>query len=97
MMTNKNRLEIRLDPDSQQLLDSLIARTNLTKTSLIKKALIVYASTLKKGHIYTVKLKAEASKIIEDEPQNEIYEEISDEEWNKVMKDLENGPKNDDL
>ena len=56
-MKNKNRLEIRLDPESQQLLDSLVVRTCLTKTSIIKNALKVYASTLKNGHIYTVKIK----------------------------------------
>lgn len=55
-MQNKNRLEIRLDPESQTLLDSLVVRTSLTKTSIIKNALKVYASTLKNGHIYTVKL-----------------------------------------
>lgn len=69
----KNRLEIRLDPESQQLLDSLVVRTSLTKTSLIKKALKVYASTLPKGHIYTVKLKEVPQ--IEEEISNEELEE----------------------
>ena len=64
MSKNKNRLEIRLDPESQSLLDSLIVRTALTKTSIIKNALKVYASTLKNGHIYTVRLKG-------NEPINE--------------------------
>lgn len=74
MATNKNRLEIRLDPESQSLLDSLVVRTALTKTSLIKTALKVYASTLKKGHIYTVRLKG-------DEPieQNKEWEEDLEE------------------
>ena len=39
MNKNKNRLEIRLDPESQALLDSLMVRTSLTKTSIIKNAL----------------------------------------------------------
>lgn len=75
MNKNKNRLEIRLDPESQQLLDSLIVRTSLTKTSLIKKALKVYASTLPKGHIYTVKIK-EVPQIEEQYNDNEIKEAI---------------------
>ena len=88
MNQNKNRLEIRLDPDSLELLNSLIARTSLTKTSLIKKALIVYASALKNGHIYTVKLKGETIK--EEKPlknENQVederdpYKEL--EEFNK--------------
>lgn len=72
---NKNRLEIRLDPDSQQLLDSLIVRTSLTKTSLIKKALIVYASTLARGHIYTVKYQ-EVKEIKDEFTEEELEEHI---------------------
>lgn len=59
MDQNKKRLELRLDPESEQLLNTLLARTGLTKTSLIKLSLKVYASTLKKGHIMTIKYKAE--------------------------------------
>ena len=66
MSKNKNRLEIRLDPESQSLLDSLIVRTALTKTSIIKNALKVYASTLKNGHIYTVRLKGNENYQFED-------------------------------
>lgn len=78
-MENKKRLELRLDPDTVALLDSLLARTNLTKTSLIKKALVVYASTLNKGHIFTVQYKQtqfsneKNEKRIED---NRSFEEI---------------------
>lgn len=98
MKQNKNRLEIRLDPDSLELLNSLIARTSLTKTSLIKKALIVYASALKNGHIYTVKLKGEAikeEKPLKNEEQIEepglSYEEIF-EELNKDLPKEEENP-----
>lgn len=81
MNKNKNRLELRLDPESLELLNSLIARTQLTKTSLIKTALKVYASTLKKGHIMTIKYKAEEYK--EEKPQNDDQEkstiDINDE------------------
>lgn len=88
MNKNKNRLEIRLDPDSQTLLDSLVARTSLTKTSLIKKALIVYASTLKNGHIYTVKLKGEAIK--EEKPlNNEEKIEESKRSYEEIIEELE--------
>ena len=88
MDPNKNRLEIRLDPDSLELLNSLIARTSLTKTSLIKKALIVYASALKKGHIYTVKLEGTAIK--EEKPQiEEATNNNWQEEYDKTMKELE--------
>ena len=73
--SNKNRLEIRLDPDSQSLLDSLMVRTSLTKTSIIKNALKVYASALKGGHIYTVKLKGETIKEAEKPQNNKIDEE----------------------
>ena len=73
--SNKNRLEIRLDPDSQSLLDSLMVRTSLTKTSIIKNALKVYASALKGGHIYTVKLKGETIKETEKPQNNKIDEE----------------------
>lgn len=86
MKQNKNRLELRLDPESLELLNSLLVRTNLTKTSLIKIALKVYASTLKKGHIYTVKLKAE-DKIISEEPKIEVPAETNfnlDEELKKL-------------
>lgn len=82
MDKNKNRLEIRLDPESQALLDSLMVRTSLTKTSIIKNALKVYASTLKNGHIYTVKLKG--SKIepettgINDDDENIDYDAINE-------------------
>ena len=75
MDKNKNRLEIRLDPDSQSLLDSLMVRTSLTKTSIIKNALKVYASALKGGHIYTVKLKGETIKETEKPQNNKIDEE----------------------
>lgn len=98
MVKNKNRLEIRLDPDSLELLNSLLARTSLTKTSLIKKALIVYASSLKNGHIYTVKLKGETIKEKEktfqfdDEPKekNEDIEKISVEDWEKLFPQKDN-------
>lgn len=74
-MKNKNRLEIRLDADTLELLNSLIARTSLTKTSIIKKALIVYASALNKGHIYTVHLKGEKSiDSKEDEKKSHQYQ-----------------------
>ena len=86
-MKNKNRLEIRLDPDSLELLNSLLVRTSLTKTSLIKKALKVYASTLKNGHIYTVKIKGEQTK---DEDNEEVKtpkktKQITQEEWDKLF------------
>lgn len=73
-MKNKNRLELRLDPESLELLNSLIARTQLTKTSLIKTALKVYASTLKKGHIMTIKYKAE---VIDEKKSHEEDQEKS--------------------
>lgn len=76
MSKNKNRLEIRLDPESQQLLDSLVVRTSLTKTSIIKNALKVYASTLKNGHIYTVRLKGSE---IEDKKEDQPWEKDLDE------------------
>ena len=75
MNKNKNRLEIRLDPESQSLLDSLVVRTALTKTSIIKNALKVYASTLKNGHIYTVRLKGNEKYQFDDEPEDEDLEE----------------------
>ena len=75
---NKKRLEIRLDPETSELIDSLIARTQLTKSSLIKNALKVYASGLKNGHIYTIRLKQE--KLLIDEPT---------EEWDKMIDELE--------
>ena len=81
--TNKNRLEIRLDPDSQSLLDSLMVRTSLTKTSIIKNALKVYASALKGGHIYTVKLKGETIKQAE-KPQND---EIDEDALNELIEE----------
>lgn len=90
MDPNKNRLEIRLDPDSLELLNSLIARTSLTKTSLIKKALIVYASSLKNGHIYTVALKQKPGKI-ENKHEEEVedQQEINiDEEFEKLNKEI---------
>lgn len=84
--TNKNRLEIRLDPESQSLLDSLVVRTSLTKTNIIKNALKVYASTLKNGHIYTVKIKGSNVKPettgINDDDENIDYEAI-----NKMMEE----------
>ena len=87
MKENKNRLEIRLDPESQELLNSLIARTNLTKTSLIKSALKVYASILKGGHIFTIRYKATESS--EKKSQNdEIKQEEMTEEDNKVWEEM---------
>ena len=92
MNKNKNRLDIRLDPESQELLNSLINRTNLSKTSLIKTALKVYASTLKKGHIFTIKYKAEVideKKSHNEEPKNEDNPNW-EEDWDKNLKELEN-------
>lgn len=95
---NKNRLEIRLDPESQELLNSLMNRTNLSKTSLIKTALKVYASCLKKGHIFTIALKS-ASKI---EVKQDIEEPTKEsnpnwqEDWDKTMKDIEEFKPEDD-
>ena len=89
MKQNKNRLELRLDPESLELLNSLIARTQLTKTSLIKTALKVYASTLKKGHIMTIKYKSEEYK--EEKPQNDDQEKSKfdfDEEYKKINEDF---------
>ena len=74
-MKNKNRLEIRLDPESQSLLDSLVVRTALTKTSIIKNALKVYASTLKNGHIYTVRVKQNEN-YEREEPDEDLEENI---------------------
>lgn len=86
MAINKNRLEIRLDPESQALLDSLVVRTSLTKTSIIKNALKVYASTLKKGHIYTVILKGS-----KEEPEtsgiNDDDEEIDYDAINQLLEE----------
>lgn len=88
-MKNKNRLEIRLDPESQQLLDSLVVRTSLTKTSIIKNALKVYASTLKNGHIYTVKIKESTEK-----PETTGIKDDKNEEVNyDVYKELEESRK----
>ena len=89
MKSNKNRLEIRLDPDSLELLNSLLVRTSLTKTSLIKKALIVYASALKNGHMYTVSLKGKPikeEKTSKNEDKNE-EEEIDDDIFNQLIEE----------
>lgn len=82
-MKNKKRelLQIRLDPETSELVNSLLARTNLTKTSLIKNALKVYAGTLKNGHIFTIRYKAEKRSISEkiEKPKNEdtrTFEEL---------------------
>lgn len=101
-MINKNRLEIRLDPESLELLNSLMNRTNLSKTSLIKTALKVYASTLKKGHIFTIKYKAEFTdeKKSHDEEvkQDEVKEENPNwrEEYEKTLKEIEEFKPEDD-
>lgn len=88
-MKNKNRLEIRLDPESQALLDSLVVRTSLTKTSIIKNALKVYASTLKNGHIYTVKIKGSNVK-----PETTGIDDVQNEEINyDVYNELEESRK----
>ena len=92
MNQNKNRLEIRLDPDSLELLNSLIARTSLTKTSLIKKALIVYASALKNGHIYTVTLKKKVYHF-DDQPNEEPENKNWEEDMNKIIEELDKMPK----
>ena len=91
MKKNKNRLEIRLDPESLELLTSLLTRTNLTKTSLIKNALKVYASTLKNGHIYTVRYKSEK---ITDEEKPHVEEIEQDDEkiednWKTLVEESE--------
>lgn len=82
MMTNKKkRLELRLDPETSELIDTLLVRTGLTKSSLIKNALKVYAGTLKNGHIFTIRYKAEKRSISEEieKPKNEdtrTFEEL---------------------
>lgn len=82
MMTNKKkRLELRLDPETSELIDTLLVRTGLTKSSLIKNALKVYAGTLKNGHIFTIRYKAEKQSISEEieKPKNEdtrTFEEL---------------------
>ena len=89
MKQNKNRLEIRLDPDSLELLNSLIVRTSLTKTSIIKNALKVYASTLKNGHIYTVKIKGSNIKA-ETTAINDDNNEVDEMAWKEIKESLEN-------
>lgn len=92
MKQNKNRLEIRLDPESQALLDSLMVRTSLTKTSIIKNALKVYASTLKNGHIYTVRLKES-----KEEPETPgINDDDKEIDYNAINKMLEESKKLDE-
>lgn len=82
MMANKKkRLELRLDPETSELIDTLLVRTGLTKSSLIKNALKVYAGTLKNGHIFTIRYKAEKRSISEEieKPKNEdtrTFEEL---------------------
>lgn len=82
MMTNKKkRLELRLDPETSELIDTLLVRTGLTKSSLIKNALKVYAGTLKNGHIFTIRYKSEKQSISEEieKPKNEdtrTFEEL---------------------
>lgn len=82
MTTNKKkRLELRLDPETSELIDTLLVRTGLTKSSLIKNALKVYAGTLKNGHIFTIRYKAEKRSISEEieKPKNEdtrTFEEL---------------------
>lgn len=82
MMTNKKkRLELRLDPETSELIDTLLVRTGLTKSSLIKNALKVYAGTLKNGHIFTIRYKAEKQSISKEikKPKNEdtrTFEEL---------------------
>ena len=85
MKENKKRLEIRLDPETSELIDTLIARTNLTKSSLIKTALKVYASSLKKGHIITIRYKA-----IEEAVRKNLIEEdpIDKLDWDTIVDDM---------
>ena len=96
MNKKKNRLEIRLDPDSHALLDSLIVRTSLTKTSIIKNALKVYASALKNGHIYTVKLKGSTIKA-ETTAINDVQnDDITEEEEKNYQQLMEESKKLDE-
>lgn len=80
---NKKRLEIRLDPETSELIDTLIARTNLTKSTLIKTALKVYASSLKKGHIITIRYKAN-----EEAVRKNLIEE-DERSFNEILEDLD--------
>ena len=87
-MENKKRLEIRLDPETSELIDTLIARTNLTKSSLIKNALKVYASSLKNGHIFTIQYKATKEQNITHEKKS--HEEINEKDWDTLIEEIMN-------
>lgn len=90
LIINKKRLEIRLDPETSELIDTLIARTNLTKSSLIKTALKVYASTLKNGHIYTIRYKTEKCCSDPDNKNNETLSSYEDKRtFNEILEDLD--------
>lgn len=87
-MNNKNRLEVRLDPETTELLNSLLARTKLTKTSLIKNCLKVYASSLKNGHIYSVHINSVKS-IIQNSNDPDKYKELDNLDWNNIVDELD--------
>ena len=90
-MINKNNknIQITLDPDSFKILESLAVRFSTSKSIIIKNALKVYA-----GHKrHCIKLQYSTLQEVEQtelKPSSEkVTESISDEEWNKTLKAIE--------
>lgn len=80
---NKKRLEITLANDEYALLESLSSRFNISKSSVIKQALKVFASKRKHGWTTWIQ-EANSSKTTAKPQQNDDDKET----WDEIMNDL---------
>ena len=91
-MINKNNknFQITLDPESASILETLAVRFRTSKSIIIRNALKVYA-----GHKrHTIKLNYSTLQEVEQtelkpSSKNVIDQDVSDEEWNNLIKQLE--------
>lgn len=88
MIKKENKqIHITLDPEYLSLLNSLANRFHISKTELIKQALKIFGAS-KKHHYHTY---------LNNKPEEDNRTpEQKEENWNKVMDDLESWGNNND-
>ena len=92
-MINKNNknFQITLDPESANILESLAVRFKTSKSIVIRNALKVYSS--KKNHFIKVSystLQEVEQTELKPSSKKVIDQEVSDEEWNNMLTELDN-------
>ena len=85
MIKKENKLiQITLDPESLELLNSLASRFHISKTDLIKQAIKIFAAS--KKHHYHVYINT--NETVEN-IQSKTKETVSDEQMEEILQNID--------